>query len=216
MRLAFVALYLAAAMQSTNAEVEKVKHSLSPAIYGTQPTRFDGMQVPPLRQLTDEAEFNQTKYTMVNFGSPYCLHCIKFIPTYQTLYEYYYTSDVSANHDMALPEPAATTFEEYYGLKFYTVNCISDSKICTKQGVKSYPTTTLYRNGEPLASIRGSKNMSVVADMIENALESEYPGTRPLHPLLPVAGATSRPVPENVPQDRTPTDESQKPLNAGQ
>lgn len=57
--------------------------------------------------------------------------------------------------------------------------------------------------------------MNFVADMIENALESEYPGTRPLHPLLPAPGASSGPIPENVPQDKVPTDESQKILNAG-
>ncbi|KAK6189464.1 hypothetical protein LQW54_011708 [Pestalotiopsis sp. IQ-011] len=221
MRLAFVALCLsgtsalAATVQSINTEVEKVEHDRFAATYDNAPTYFDGVQVPALRQLTDEAEFNRTKYLMINYGSPYCPHCIAFKPTYQTLYEYYYASNVPVNYDMAPPSPPVTTFEEYYGLKFYTVNCVLNDKLCAKEGVTAYPTTILYWNGEPLASVRGAKKMNVLADMVENALESEYPGTRPLHPLLPPAGASSRPVPENVPQDKVPTDEAQKPLNAG-
>ncbi|ETS75760.1 hypothetical protein PFICI_12704 [Pestalotiopsis fici W106-1] len=218
MRLTFVAALclsgtsaLAATVQSINAEVEKVKHNDWPsATYDTEPiTYFDGKQVPALPQITDEAEFSQTKY-LVGSESPYCPHCINFKPTYQTLYEYYYTSNVPVNNNTIPP-----TFEEYYGLKFYTINCIYKNDICRKQGITAYPTTILYKNGEPLASLRGTKQMNQVADMIENALESENPGIRPLHPLLPAPGATSRPVPQNVPQDKVPTDESQKPLNAG-
>ncbi|ETS85089.1 hypothetical protein PFICI_03114 [Pestalotiopsis fici W106-1] len=218
MRVAIAALYLglAATVQSVSAEVKKANRDWFAATPDAQPTYFDGKQVPALPVLTDEAEFNQTKYLVVKYASPYSPHCVQFKPTYQTIYEYYYTSDIPVNHDVALPAPAATTFEEYYGLKFSTVDCINTDKICRQQGIIAYPTTILYKNGELVASVRGAKNMTTVADLIENALESEYPGTRPLHPLLPAAGASSRPVPENVPQGEVPTDESQKPLNAGE
>jgi protein disulfide-isomerase len=144
--------------------------------------------------------------------SPYCPHCITYAPTYQTLYEYYYTSNPPSNPGVP-SDPTATTFEEYYDIRFSVVNCIQDSQICTNHDIMSYPQTILFKNGEALGTVFGSKNISIVSNLIENELEAGQPGTRPTDPLLPTPGATLRPVSENKVEGELPTDE-QKPIVA--
>jgi protein disulfide-isomerase len=143
--------------------------------------------------------------------SPYSPHCTAFAPTYQTLYEYYYTSNPPASPGEP-SDTTATTFEEYYDIRFSVLDCIAASDICNKNGINAYPQTVLYKNGEALGSVLGNKNITMVSNLIENVLEAEKLGTRLKDPLLPTPGANSRPVPEDKAKGKFPTDESQKPM----
>ncbi|KAI2623686.1 thioredoxin-like protein [Xylaria nigripes] len=133
--------------------------------------------------------------------SPYCPHCQKFAPVYQTLYEFYYTSTV--------PDPNSPTstipFEEAYDIRFGTVDCLAYGDLCNQHSIEAYPRTHLYRNGESVGYVGGAKSMDVVANMIEAALEKENTGTRPTNLVLPEPKATG--MPEQVASD---SDEGEK------
>lgn len=116
--------------------------------------------------------------------SPYCPHCLDFAPTYQTAYEFYYTSQ---------PEGTEKNFTEFYDFKFAGVNCIAYYDLCADHDVKTYPTTVLYKNGEIFDKVRGAKNMTAVTDVIEKGLEDAKPGSRPKDITFPEAGATELP-----------------------
>jgi hypothetical protein len=60
-------------------------------------TTFNGVEVPPLKDLTPEnfEELTKNGYWFVKHYSPSCPHCKAIAPTWQTLYEYYYVSALS-------------------------------------------------------------------------------------------------------------------------
>lgn len=57
-----------------------------------QYTTFNGAKVPPLKELngTTITEDLKDGYWFVKHYSPYCHHCKKVAPAWQTLYEFYY------------------------------------------------------------------------------------------------------------------------------
>jgi protein disulfide-isomerase len=122
--------------------------------------------------------------------SPWCPHCIDFAPTFQTLYEFYYTSKPEGSD-----ASDDTTFTNFYDFRFATLNCIAYFDLCSANDVKSYPTTILFKDGKSFESYRGVKNISFLSDAIEKVLEQEKPGSRPSQLLLPIAGAKGAPTP---------------------
>ncbi|KAG6001492.1 hypothetical protein E4U54_001076 [Claviceps lovelessii] len=152
-------------------------------------TVFNSKRVPPLLELTPanwKDEVNKTKWLLVKNFSPYCGHCKKFAPTFQTLYEFYYTSDTKDG----------SSFEKYYDFRFATLDCTMYADLCNDHHVLSFPTTTLFENGQMFDEIVGGKSMKTVSDMIEKALEQEKPGSRPESMKLPEEGATVFPAPK--------------------
>src|ERR1700744_353918 len=58
-------------------------------------TLFNDIRVPPMKDI-EGSEFAETikeGYWFVKHYSPYCGHCQAIAPTWQTLYEFYATSD---------------------------------------------------------------------------------------------------------------------------
>lgn len=45
----------------------------------------------------------ESLYRIVEFFSPYCPHCMHFKPTYQTIYEFYYTSKTIPSYSTRSP-----------------------------------------------------------------------------------------------------------------
>jgi protein disulfide-isomerase len=124
--------------------------------------------------------------------SPSCPHCIDFAPTYQTLYELYYTSHPSGSGN----EDA--DFTKFYDFRFASLNCAAYGDLCVAHGVGSYPTTILYKDGEVAETFKGAKKLPVLHAGIESVLEKEKPGTRPTNMKLPQPGDTSSPEPDPV------------------
>ncbi|KAI5921533.1 thioredoxin-like protein [Camillea tinctor] len=189
MRLRSLVLWLGAAALGTAQAVGPGADD----IQDKENTYFNGKKVPPLLELTPDnwdKELASNKYMVVKYFSPYCPHCLDFAPTYQTLYEFYYTSKGPADPDA----PTSTTsFEDAYDIRFATFNCVAFGDACNKHEVRSYPQTVLYKNGEVVDKVTGAKGMSTVSDMIEKELEKFKPGTRPQELTLPEPGATSLP-----------------------
>ncbi|SPN99615.1 related to thioredoxin domain containing protein 5 precursor [Cephalotrichum gorgonifer] len=179
------------------------------------PTHFNGVEVPPLLELnaeTHDKEANATSLMMIKYykyaclrshppiqlcedrsvinlflSSPYCPHCLDFAPTYQTAYEFYYTSH---------PEGTEQSFSEFYDYKFAMVNCAAYYDLCADKGVKTFPWTTLYKKGKYFDHLRGAKNMTMLSAIIEKGLEDAKPGSRPKNLVLPVPGAEESPSAE--------------------
>lgn len=172
-------------------------------------TYFDSLPVPPLMELTPknfEEVANQTKWLLVKHYrynvpasllstswsclltcySPFCHHCLAYAPTFQTAYEFYYTSK---------PEEAGETdFTKFYDFKFASVNCIAFSDLCVQHGIGVYPTTTLYEEGKGVRSEVGGQNITFLSSIIEETLEKSKPGSRPKTLDLPKAGDKKRPA----------------------
>lgn len=55
-------------------------------------TTFNGIKVPPLKEIEGDKFVETTKdgYWFVKHYSPYCGHCQAIAPTWQTLHEFYY------------------------------------------------------------------------------------------------------------------------------
>lgn len=184
MRLSFLALLGVATLAQSAAQKKKKV---------AQPTVFNGVQVPPLFELNPtnwEEEYKKTKWLMVKHYSPYCPHCQDFAPIYQTLYEFYSTSKPAASN------AKDADFIEYYDFRFGMINCVAFYDLCVSHGVSSYPLTVLYEDGEQFDQIRGVKNLTVLSELVERALEKTKPGSRPAKLLLPEVGARAAPTEE--------------------
>ncbi|KAG5955993.1 hypothetical protein E4U58_006804 [Claviceps cyperi] len=152
-------------------------------------TVFNSKTVPPLLELTAtnwNDEVNKTKWLLVKNYSPYCGHCKYFAPIYQTLYEFYYTSDTKDG----------SSFEKFYDFRFAMLDCTMHADLCNEHNVLSFPTTTLYKNGQPFDEVPGAKSLKVVSKMIEKGLDNEKPGSRPETIELPESGAKEFPTPD--------------------
>ncbi len=123
---------------------------------------------------------------LTNSLSPWCPHCIEFAPTYQTLYEFYYTNKVPG-------ESSHTSFEKYYDIKFGQLNCIAYGDMCTKHNILSYPQTSLFVDGKFYGAIEGGKSLPELVGLVEGALEKQKPNTRPEKIMLPTPGDHSTP-----------------------
>ncbi|KAL2135749.1 hypothetical protein VTI74DRAFT_7119 [Chaetomium olivicolor] len=155
-----------------------------------QITYFNGKTVPPMLELTPDnwdKEIKASKYLMVKHYSPYCPHCIDFAPTFQTLYEFYYTSSPAGN------APKDADFTSFYDFRFGAINCVAYNDLCQGHKVTSWPTTIVYEDGEPIITYKGIKNIAVLSEGVEDVLQKTKPGTRPAKIALPEPGDESSP-----------------------
>ncbi|KAK4157313.1 thioredoxin-like protein [Chaetomidium leptoderma] len=162
-------------------------------------TYFNGKKVPPMLELTPdnwEKEHAASKYLMVKHYSPWCMHCIDFAPTFQTLYEFYYTSSPAGS------APKDADFTEFYDFRFADINCVAYNDLCSQHKVSSWPSTILYENGEPIVTFKGVKAMNILSPAVEDALEKAKPGTRPANLELPEPGDKSSPESKPDPADK--------------
>lgn len=114
-----------------------------------------------------------------------------FKPTYQTIYEFYYTSKPFLSKDE--PEgDSLNSFTRYYDFKFAKVDCVAYADVCKKHNIQSYPTMIYFQDGKETERETGSKDMKGMSSWVERLLETLRPGTRKEGgPKLPKVGATS-------------------------
>ncbi|RMZ86443.1 hypothetical protein DV736_g6334, partial [Chaetothyriales sp. CBS 134916] len=158
-------------------------------------TVFNDIKVPPLKEIEAD-EFDETiqeGYWWVKFYSPYCGHCQAVAPLWQTMYEFYYTSDPLEGRTRAdrpnLDSP--NSFHGYYSFHFGSVNCIAYGDLCKKNGVTAWPAFFLYKDGEFVEKYTGPKTMDDLSSYVEEILERIKPGSRSREGInVPEAGAT--------------------------
>ncbi|KAK5144878.1 hypothetical protein LTR04_001448 [Oleoguttula sp. CCFEE 6159] len=156
-------------------------------------TMFNGQQVPPLIEINGEKidEEISTGFWLVEFFSPYCHHCKAFAPTWQTLYEFYYTSKpVAASQESPDSQSSLNSFSRYYNFKFAKVDCVAFGTACSKKNVHSFPTVVLFKDGKEVKTSVGAKDLASMSKFVEDTLESIRPGSRPKEGVkLPKVGA---------------------------
>lgn len=77
---------------------------------------------------------------------------------------------------------------------------------CSAIGVKGWPTTTIYKNGEEFKKFKGVKDMKTLSESIEEILEQEKPGTRPTTIHLPEPGDDHTADHKQIPIAKTATE----------
>ncbi|RMD42881.1 hypothetical protein DV735_g2242, partial [Chaetothyriales sp. CBS 134920] len=158
-------------------------------------TEFNGIKVPPLKEIQGD-EFDQTiqdGYWWVKFYSPYCGHCKAIAPLWQTLYEFYYTSDPLEGRTTGdRPDlRSANSFQGYYNFHFASLNCVAFGDVCRDHSVNAWPTFLLYKDGKFVEKYSGGKKMEDFSSYVEEVLERIKPGSRPRDGVrVPKAGAT--------------------------
>lgn len=165
----------------------------SEAVSGTA-TKFNDIEVPPMKELTGEDFDEDTKngYWFVKHYSPYCHHCKAIAPTWQTLYEFYYTSKPVPAGKTPSESDSLNTFTRYYDFHFGSLDCVAYGDACTKHEVSAFPTFFLYKDGQSIKKFEGKKDMAGLSAFIEDTLESTRPGSRPKDGMrLPEPEATS-------------------------
>ncbi|KAK4130175.1 thioredoxin-like protein [Trichocladium antarcticum] len=184
MRLLNLSLLFGVAASAVASPVDEVEDGTPVATF------FNGKQVPPMLELTPEnwdKEKTASRFLMVKHYSPYCEHCIDFAPTFQTMYEFYYTSTPGGS------APKDVDFTTFYDFRFGDINCIAYNDLCSAHNIRSWPSTVLYENGEPIVTFKGGKSMSLLSASVEETLERAKPGTRPTAVELPEPGDKSWP-----------------------
>ncbi|KAL4745255.1 hypothetical protein BDW72DRAFT_186953 [Aspergillus terricola var. indicus] len=159
---------------------------------GSSPTLFNGVEVPPMKELTPEnfAETIKDGYWFIKQYSPACPHCIAIAPTWQTLYEFYYTSNpLSAASTKQSDSRSLNSFEGFYNFHFAAMNCLAYGDLCKKLEIGGYPTFSLYHDGKQVEQYEGKKTLEAFSEYIEEKLEAIKPGSRPAKGLkLPEPG----------------------------
>lgn len=116
---------------------------------------------------------------LVEFFSPYCHHCKAFAPTWQTLYEFYYTSDpVPASKESTDPDSSLNSFTRYYDYHFAKVDCVANGDACANKEIHSFPTIVLFKDGKEVKKNVGAKDLAWMSDFVEETLETIRPGSR--------------------------------------
>ena len=170
-------------------------------------TTFNGKNVPPGNELTGDTldkSIGDGGYWLVEFFSPYCGHCKRFAPTWQTLYEFYYTQDpVPQTSGSGEADSDLNSFTRYYNFKFAKVDCVANGDACAGQQIHSFPTVVLFKDGEKVETKTGAKDLKTMSVWVEEVLERIRPGSRPQGgPKLPKVGAhevEKTPMPEQPP-----------------
>ncbi|KAI4236927.1 MAG: hypothetical protein LQ349_002225 [Xanthoria aureola] len=168
---------------ATNSEAVSDKNSI-----------FNGQEVPPLKELNgDDFDKDTSKgYWLVKHYSPYCHHCQAIAPTWQTLYEYYYTSKPVSTPKSKDIKTSLNTFERYYDFHFASIDCTAFGDACSAREINAFPTFSLYKESKMVKKFDGHKDMAGLSAFVEQTLESIRPGSRPTEGVkLPEPGASS-------------------------
>ncbi|RFU35703.1 hypothetical protein B7463_g727, partial [Scytalidium lignicola] len=177
-------------------------------------TTFNAVKVPPIPEIPGDT-FNEAikdGYWFVKHYSPYCPHCTHIAPTWQTLYEYYYTSkSVPTEKSVDSASTSLNSFTPFYNFHFGSLNCAAFGTACEKNGVKSWPTFILYKDGTEMKRFDGIKTLEGLSEFIEQNLEVIRPGSRPVSgPKLPVVGATTSPEFDDSEKKSDPASQEKK------
>ena len=165
----------------------------SEAISSTN-TKFNGMEVPPMKEITGEGMDQEIKngYWFIKHYSPYCGHCKDIAPTWQTLYEFYYTTKPVPGKKGATDKDSMNSFTRYYDFNFASLDCIAYGDACSKHEVSAFPSFSLYKDGALVKKFEAHKDIENLSKFVEEHLELIRPGSRPKNGVkVPEPGATS-------------------------
>ena len=118
-----------------------------------------------------------------------------FKPTWQTLYEFYYTSKppIKTKDDGDDDgQDGLNSFTRYYDFKIAKVDCIAFRDACAAHEVNNYPSIIQFQDGKEMTRKKGSQSLPDLSAWVEEVLETIRPGSRVQGgPKLPKVGANS-------------------------
>ncbi|KAL4927603.1 putative disulfide isomerase [Aspergillus undulatus] len=189
--LSLFALPTFAAPSDQTISTKRLVKRAEPNVSGPTSTIFNGVEVPPMKELTPD-NFEETVkdgYWFIKQYSPTCPHCTAIAPTWQTLYEFYYTSDPISSAASKSDTRSLNSFDGFYNFHFASMNCLAYGDLCKKIGVMYFPTFSFYHDGQQVEQYEGKKTMAGFSEYIEEKLEAIKPGSRPAKGLkLPEPG----------------------------
>ncbi|KAF9518405.1 hypothetical protein BS47DRAFT_1325399 [Hydnum rufescens UP504] len=103
-----------------------------------------------LKQLT-QADFSDATAKglwLIEFFSPYCVHCKRFKSTWQQL---------------TLDKASKASF----GFQMAQVDCIAQGDLCNEQNVTFYPKITMYQDGQAMETYNGDRSLEDVSEYID-------------------------------------------------
>ncbi|GAB4815143.1 hypothetical protein N2152v2_002189 [Parachlorella kessleri] len=86
------------------------------------------------------------KVWFIKFFAPWCGHCKRLAPTWDTL---------------------AKEFKDSDSVQVATVDCTVEKGICNKAEIRGYPTLKVYQGGEAKEQYRGSRELSALKEFLE-------------------------------------------------
>jgi protein disulfide-isomerase len=118
-----------------------------------------------------------------------------FKPTWQTLYEFYYTSKppIRTKDDGDDDgQDGLNSFTRYYDFKIAKVDCIAFRDACAAHEVNNYPSIIQFRDGKEITRKKGAQPLPDLSAWVEEVLETVRPGSRVQGgPKLPKVGTNS-------------------------
>ena len=89
-------------------------------------TSSENIELPPTMGKEEFDAVTSQKLTLVEFYSPYCLHCKSFFPTWKKAYLTFRSKFANSNTDMR------------------QVNCVENGDLCEREQIEFYPNILLY------------------------------------------------------------------------
>lgn len=89
---------------------------------------------------------------LVEFYSPYCGHCRKFAPTWQSLTQ----TDFEDTHDR---------------FSFAQLDCVANGDACAAQKITGYPTLWLYKDGEKVAEYTSTREIPAITQWLDERVD---------------------------------------------
>jgi len=108
--------------------------------------------VKGVAELTDDnfEGATATGVTFVKFYAPWCGHCKRLQPVWEELAEAF-----DSNRDVTIAK----------------MDCTDSVKVCTKQGVRGYPTLLLYTSGSKSAKHAGSRSIDDLVEYVQSFVD---------------------------------------------
>eukprot|EP01026_Neomeris_dumetosa_P054794 TRINITY_DN49424_c0_g2_i1.p2 TRINITY_DN49424_c0_g2~~TRINITY_DN49424_c0_g2_i1.p2 ORF type:complete len:147 (-),score=23.21 TRINITY_DN49424_c0_g2_i1:215-655(-) len=111
----------------------------------TDSTKFAHKSVVDLNEKNFDEAVGDGKTYFIKFYAPWCGHCKQLAPTWGKLGE---------------------ALASQPGIKIAHVDCTNNKDLCTKVGVKGYPTLKVFANGEEYKAYQGSREIGALKSYI--------------------------------------------------
>lgn len=120
------------------------------------------------------------KYLFVDFFAPWCSHCMKLGPTWETLAElmhevYYDNLERVKDNGGFSEEDYNEAVKLYKPVHIGKVDCTQNEELCRKESVTAYPTLRLFVDGKFHSDYKGDRTIMAFTHYLQK-VEENYDG----------------------------------------
>jgi len=146
-------------------ETETAEEKEAPAAAPTEPEVKDGLHILGAGSFSTAIGKGDA---FVKFYAPWCGHCIKLAPAWDSL---------------------AKEFEKDDRVKIAKVDCTAHQSVCQENEVRGYPTLAYFRNGAKVEAYKGGRALDDLKSFVSAKLGAEAAGDAKEEPAAPSAVA---------------------------